>query len=114
VIAAEVTRCLASVLKPNDFDLTRDGGALDIATDTWSIHLEDDAGFFTAEDEPENPAEFAAARRKVMPEKVERALREADRALGGALSAALARSDDPFTNEFVAALRAGEATPKPE
>lgn len=102
-----VTKHLLTVLKPADFDITGslDDDGLDISTDEWTIHLESGWGFLAIEDEPELPAAFAAARRKVMPEKVERALIAIDRELDGALSAALETSGDPLSLDFVPVLR---------
>ena len=96
---------LLTAMHEDEFDVAAgDDGALDVATDHWTVHLEAGNGFFAIDDEPEEPAQFAAARRKVLNEKVERALALADRELGGAISAALTASGDPFTLDLVAAL----------
>ena len=95
---------LQAVLGGDEFDVAAgDDGTLDVATDHWTVHLEAGGGFLAIDDEPEEPAQFAAARRKVLNEKVERALALADRELGGAITAALTASGDPFTLDLVAA-----------
>lgn len=104
---------LLTVMREDDFDVTSgEDGSLDVSTDHWTVHLESGGGFLAIDDEPEEPSLYAAARRAVMSERVERALALADRELDGAMSAALAASGDPFTLSFVAALSAHqEATP---
>ena len=100
-----VTTQLLTVMSGDEFDVVAgDDGSLDVSTDHWTIHVESGGGFLAIDDEPEEAGQFAAARRKVMTEKVERALALADRELAGALSAALTASGDPFTLDFVAAL----------
>jgi hypothetical protein len=100
-----VRASLLTVMHDDDFDVAAgEDGALDISTDHWTVHLEDGIGFLAIDDEPEEPAQFAAARRKAITERVERALAFADRELDGAISTALAASGDPFTLDFVAAL----------
>jgi hypothetical protein len=102
-----IGRHLLAALKPIDFDISGgfETGGMDIATDEWTIHLEASTGFLAIDDEPEQADMFAAARRKVMNIKVERALAAADRELGGGLSALLEASGDALTLDFVAALR---------
>lgn len=97
---------LQAVMREGDFDVAADAGSgtLDIATDHWTVHLEEGGGFLAIDDEPEEPARYAAARRAVMSEKVEHALALADRELGGAISSILSASGDPFTLDFVVAL----------
>lgn len=101
-----VSRHLRSVMDETDFDVvpTEDGNELDISTDHWTLHLEGAGGFLAIDEEPAEPAAFAAARRAVMSEKVERALAAANRELNGVLTTALIASGDPFSLDFVAAL----------
>lgn len=105
-LADVVGRHLSMVLEPSDFDIVpaADGHALDISTDHWTLHLEAAGGFLAIDEEPVDPATFAAARRAVMSERVERALAAADRELGAAISSALAVTADPFSLDFVDAL----------
>jgi hypothetical protein len=105
-ITEVVCRHLVSVMDRTDFDVipAEGGRELDISTDHWTLHLEGAGGFLAIDDEPTEPAAFAAARRAVMSEKVERALAAADRELDGALSTALTASADPFSLDFVAVL----------
>ena len=102
-----LTRHLLTVLKPVDFDIVQSaaGGELDVAADKWTIHFENGTGFLAIDSEPDEPAAYTTARREVMSEAIERAIATADHELDGALSAALVASGDPFTLNFVAALR---------
>jgi hypothetical protein len=93
----------------DDFDVVLGpAGELDVSTDDWTLHVEgwpDGTAWLAIDDEPDEPARYATARRAVMPETVERALAEADHEVGGVLSRALVASGDPFTAEFLAALK---------
>jgi hypothetical protein len=107
-IARVLRTHLLTVMDEDDFDLVIGGsdGSLDLSTDDWSIHLEHERGFLAIDDEPADAASFARSRRAVMSEAVEHALAAADVELGGALSAALTATGDPFTLDFVSALSA--------
>lgn len=101
---------LESALAADEFDILVDdaGGTLDVACDDWTLHLErwpDGTAFLAIDDEPDEPGDFAAARRAVMGDAVGLALAVVDRALDGALSRALAASGDPFSADLAAALR---------
>lgn len=106
-ITEVVGRHLLSVYRVVDFDIVTGEGdeAVDITTDHWTIHLERGSGFLAIDHEPDEAGAFARARREVMPVGVERAIAAADRELHGSLSAALEASRDPFTLDFVQALR---------
>jgi hypothetical protein len=108
-LAAALDTALRSVLDTDEFDITRnDAGELDLSTDEWTLHLEgwpNGAGWLAVDDEPDEPAQYAAARRAVMSEAVERALAEVDRSVGGMLSRVLTAGGDPFTLDFADALR---------
>jgi hypothetical protein len=90
-----------------DFDIVSGSSPqeFDVATDNWTLHFEPGGSFLAIDSEPDHPSEYEKARREVMSEEVERALAAADRELAGALTAELERSGDPFTNDFVTALR---------
>jgi hypothetical protein len=110
-LATALTTALTTVLDPDEFDVAlgvdSDSRELDVATDDWTLHLEgwpDTIGWLAVDDEPEDPSHFDTARRTVMPEAVEQALARADVEVGGALSRALAASNDPFTLALVHAL----------
>jgi hypothetical protein len=107
-LANILTAALRTVLEPDDFDVTPGAlGELDVATDDWSLHIEgwpDGVAFLAIDDEPDDPAQYTAARRAVMPAEVEQALAAADREVGGALSRALAASGDPFSRAFCEVL----------
>jgi hypothetical protein len=107
-LAAALTAALRTVLDPDEFDVTpAPAGALDVATDDWTLRFEDwpiGPAWLAIDDEPDDPSAYASARRRVMSEAVERALAEADRAVGGALTRALRASGDPFTVDFSATL----------
>lgn len=111
-IATALTAALNCVLDPDDFDIALGVSAgsqeLDLATDDWTLHLEgwpETVGWLAIDDEPEDASKYDAARRAVMSESVERALADANRAAGGALSRALAASGDPFSLALVSALK---------
>jgi hypothetical protein len=107
-LAAALTAALRTVLDPDEFDLAPGAaGELDLSTDDWTLHVENwpaGVAWLAIDDEPDDPSGYAAARRHVMNEEVERALAEADRAVGGTLTRALQASGDPFTVDFSAAL----------
>ncbi|MCC6793176.1 MAG: hypothetical protein IT336_15945 [Thermomicrobiales bacterium] len=98
---------LLEVMDEPEFDLvvSDNGTELDITTDHWTLHLEGGGGFLAIDDEPAETPAYAAARRAVMTERVERALAAADRELDGAISSALTATGDPFSLDFVSALR---------
>lgn len=108
-VAEQIRMALGAVLGQEEFDVVvEDGRVLDVATDEWTIHIEDwpdGSGWFAIDDEPDDPSEYARARRAVMSEAVERALAEVDRELGGAITRCLDASGDPFSQDFAAALR---------
>jgi hypothetical protein len=81
-----------------------DASSLDITTDHWTLHFEGGGGFLAIDDEPDHPSTYAAARRAVMSEAVERAFAAADRALDGAIRSALTATGDAFSLDFAAAL----------
>jgi hypothetical protein len=108
-LAEVIGRHLLQVYRVVDFDVVMAEGdeAVDFTTDHWTIHLERGSGFLAIDHEPDEASAYAGARREVMTEAVERAIVAADKELRGVLSAALEASRDPFTLDFVQALRAG-------
>ncbi|HEY8446289.1 MAG TPA: hypothetical protein VIL01_04210 [Thermomicrobiales bacterium] len=112
--AAETIRAaLLTAMDAEEFDVTvGDAGEIDISTDDWTLHFDnwpDGPGWLAIDEEPEDPAAYAEARRAVMSADVERALAAADRDLNGTLSRALAASDDPFTLDLIEAMRSAAA-----
>ncbi|MER3439369.1 MAG: hypothetical protein C4346_18240 [Chloroflexota bacterium] len=108
--AAEQAReRLRAVLSPDDFDVTvEDGQAIEIATDDWTLRIEgwpEGAGWFAIDEEPDDQAGYARARRAVMSEAVERALADIDRLLGGVIVRSLLASGDPFSQDFAQVLQ---------
>lgn len=105
-----IENALADVLDDDDYDVTiaDDESEATIEADDWTLQILTvpvTAAFLALDDEPDDAAAFPAARRAVMSEAVEHALGDADRAVGGFLSAALLASGDPFSASFAAALR---------
>src|SRR5690349_8446775 len=103
-IASALTTALGAVLDEDAFDValgvSRESRELDVATDDWTLHFEgwpETIGWLAVDDEPDDKASYDSARRAVMSETVEQALGQADRATGGAITQALQRSNDPFT-----------------
>jgi hypothetical protein len=107
-IVATLTAALRTVLDLDEFDVTPGTtGDLDVSTDDWTLHIENwpnGPAWLAIDDEPDDPSAYTTARRQVMNEEVERALAEADRAVGGALTRALQASGDPFTTDSANAL----------
>jgi hypothetical protein len=107
-LATALDTALRAVLDPEEYDISRGAaGELDLSTDDWTIHLEGwptGPAWLAIDDEPDDSAQYEAARRAVMSEAVERALAEADRAVGGALGRALEATDDPFTSALAVSL----------
>jgi hypothetical protein len=109
-LAEALAAALRTVFDPDEFDITQGvPGELDVSTDDWTLHIDQSpsgVAWLAIDDEPDDPSAYTAARRQVMSEEVERALSEADRAVGGALTRALEASDDPFSAHFATALSA--------
>ena len=109
-LEAALDAALRSVIDPEEFDIVRSpAGELEVSTDDWTLHVEvwpDGLAWLAIDDEPEDPARYTPVRRQVMSEAVDRALAEADRAVNGALTRALAASGDPFSLDFSAAIAA--------
>jgi hypothetical protein len=108
-LAEAIRTALLGAMDADDFDVAPGAaGELDVSTDEWTLHVEgwpDGPAWLAIDDEPDEPARYAAARRAVIPEAVEQALAGTDYEVGGALSRALAASGDPFTLDLLDALR---------
>jgi hypothetical protein len=102
---------LIAALGENGFDLgiDDDSGAIELATDDWTLVLEawpDGIGFVASDDEPSasNDAELTDALIKLFGKGLA-PLRNVDRYADGAISAALARTSDPLSNGLAALLK---------
>ena len=95
----------------DEFDITvnDETGAIECATDDWTLLIEgvpeSPVAWMAIEDEPEDPDQYPRARRAVLRSVEEQALRRVDAALEGLLSRALEASDDPFSQHLATALR---------
>lgn len=83
----------------------------DLAADNWTLRLEglpdSPWGFLAIDDEPDDPAEFGQAIAKSLGASTVAAFVALDRDVNGELSAALARSGDALSKEFVTVLSTG-------
>jgi hypothetical protein len=109
-VANAIRDALLDVLDPADFDVSgdHDGGEFDVSTDDWTLHFEIGGSafaLFVVDDEPDDPAHYAAVRSRIMSESVERALAEANDNLNGTLSRLLSASGDPFSRSLATAIR---------
>jgi hypothetical protein len=112
-LAQALRTALLTVMDADDFDVTLgEAGDLDVSTDDWTLRIEgwpSGVAWLAIDEEPDDPAQYATARRAVMSEAVEQALAARDIDLGGELTRALAASGDPFTLDFVAALELAQS-----
>ena len=95
-----------------DLALDEDSGAIELATDDWTLVLEDwpnGIGFLAMDDEPaaNGDAETIEALTALFG-KALAPLREADRYADGAISAALSRTSDPLSNGLATLLKSSE------
>lgn len=111
VVAALRTELTAG--EPDDeFDIriNDDTGAIECATDDWTLLIEgvpeSPVAWMAIEDEPEEPEQYPRARRAVLRSVEEQALRRVDRTLDGLLTRALEASGDPFSQHLSSVLRA--------
>lgn len=109
VVAALRTE-LAAGESEDEFDITIDDetGAIECATDDWTLLIEGVPGspmaWLAIENEPDDPDQYPRARRAVMRSAEEQALRRVDVALEGLLTRALEASADPFSQHVAEAL----------
>lgn len=105
-LAVQFTAVLKEVLDEEEFDVVLDSdGELNVSTDDWTIHLEDDLGWFAIDEEPEKEADYPAALGKVLPPDILAAFAEVDKQSGGELLNALVTGSDPFSQLLVEKLR---------
>lgn len=102
---------LIAALGENGFDLgiDDDSGAIELATDDWTLVLEDwpdGIGFVATDDEPtaNSTAELLDALITLFGKGLA-PLREVDRYADGAISAALSRTTDPLSNGLATLLK---------
>jgi hypothetical protein len=102
---------LISALGDEGFDLDNDdeSGGIEIATDDWTLVLEDwpnGIGFLAIDDEPatDNQAQLLDSLQSLFGTALA-PLREADRYADGAISAALSRTSDPLSNGLAQLLK---------
>jgi hypothetical protein len=87
-------------LEAVDFDLTFEGGEIDIATDDWTMHLEAGSGWIAIDNEPEDDSGYAIALRDAFQSREIEAIRAANDAVDGAIGELLAGSGDPLSAAF--------------
>jgi hypothetical protein len=104
-VAVHFTAVLKEVLDEDEFDVVLDSdGELNVSTDDWTVHLEDELGWIAIDEEPEKEAGYAAALSAVFPIDVLRAFNEVDRLSDGTLTGALRAGNDPLTIAFLSLL----------
>jgi hypothetical protein len=104
-VAVQFTAVLKEVLDEEEFDVVLDSdGELNVSTDDWTVHLEDEIGWIAIDDEPDKEADYAAALKSVFPIDVLRAFNEVDQQSEGELIGALRAGNDPLTREFLSLL----------
>jgi len=102
---------LIASLGDGGFDLERDdeSGAIELATDDWTLVLEawpDGIGFLAIDDEPAAASE--AELQKAITDLIGKAiapLRAADQHTDGAIATALTRTSDPISNALAKLLK---------
>ena len=110
VVAALRTE-LGSAESEDEFDLTvnDETGAIECATDDWTLLIEgvpeSPMAWMAIENEPEEPEQYPRARRAVLRSVEEQALRRVDATLDGLLIRALQASGDPFSQHLASALQ---------
>lgn len=104
-LARQIAASLEPVLAAEEFDIIPDpAGGVDLATDTWSLHIEETIAFLAIDDEPEHPSEFPAVLAALFGGSVTNAIATADRSLDGALTTLLTASGDPLSLAFASSL----------
>ena len=98
----------------DEFDVSVDDetGAIELATDDWTLQLEGvpehPIAWFAIDNEPDSAADYPAARYDALRSVEEAALRRANVVLDDLLALALEASGDQFSGHVAGALR-GEA-----
>ncbi len=109
-VVAALRAELAAGEPEDEFDITIDDetGAIECATDDWTLLIEGvpetPVAWMAIENEPEEPEQYPRARRAVIRSVEEQALRRVDTTLAGMLTQALEASGDPFSQHVAAAL----------
>lgn len=110
-LLAALRAAFAAALKSGEVDLSEDvtAGEVDIFADDWTLHLEGwplTTAWFALDDDVVSPVEQRAALSAALSRGGLAALRDADARLAGALTDALASSDDSLSATLAAMLRA--------
>jgi hypothetical protein len=113
-MAGVIADALNDVLGADGVDVLPDpsGAFVDIAADGWTLHVEGTpvtVAWLAIDDEPDDPGEIAAARRKAMSTRIDRALADAGKQLNGSLVAALRASRDPLSMDLAVAVSSTES-----
>lgn len=90
-----------------DFVANENTNELEVMTDDWTLHVDcrpNGLAWLALDTEPESAEEARALRDEVMGRDVVHGLVEIDGRLDGALSVALAASDDLLSTDLVAAM----------
>ena len=108
-LLAALRGAFAAALKSGEVDVVEDAtaGEVEILADDWTLHLEGwplTTAWFALDDDPVSPAEQRAALTAALSRGGLAALRDADTRLAGALTAALAASDDPLSATLASLL----------
>jgi hypothetical protein len=95
-----------------DLGLDEDTGTIELATDDWTLVLEDwpvGIGFLAMDDEPSasSGAELSLAMKSLVGNALP-PLRAADHYADGAISTALSRTSDPLSNSLAVLLKSAE------
>ncbi len=105
-LAGALHEALHSHLRAGDFDLESNDavGSVEVTTDDWTLTFEGfpetPVAYISVDNEPDEPAEYERAVHDAIRPAEMRALQAANSASGGAISAALGASGDPFS-EFL-------------
>jgi hypothetical protein len=101
-VAATFREFLAALIDADLLDVVVDAaGAVEAIGEEWTLHLEGwperPLAWLALDDEPDDPAEVAAALQEAINGETVAALAAADARLGGALARALGASGDPLS-----------------
>ena len=116
-VVALFERIITPLYGEDEFGVVSDAGlgVVEAMTDDWTLYVEcrpKGLAWLALDVEPESAAEARTLRTEVMGPNVVRALSDVDLLLDGALSAALAATDDLLSTELVAAMAEVRATPR--
>ena len=98
---------LSARLDTVDFDLAVAGDAIDIATDDWTLHLEEQLGWIAIDSEPDDAVGYPAAIHDAFQRSEIEAIGAANRAINGRIVVALLASGDPLSAAFAAIIGMG-------